>query len=243
MWGGGAKPIETVTAGDVVLSYDRGGRLVPGRVARTFVNEARQVLDVFGLMVTPGHVTLCGDGSFAGRHVPVIDIPRSDGALVMQDGSLVRAATGCPVGSEGDRWVTAVVGHARKGGLVEVVEAGRIRLGTRVITAEKLDVSVLGLIRAAGGAVGEDGLIRAGGADGDGEPMPFRWSFTAALPKPEDYVLARSATTLADIHTAGEWEGVVPNMAAPAPGSATAEAPVNVPLALREAAEPWTATR
>lgn len=241
MWDGGTKPIEAVTAGDVVLSYDRAGRLMPGRVARIFVNEVRQVLDLFGLMVTPGHVTLCGDGPLAGRHVPVIDVLRSDGALVMQDGSLVRAATGCPVGSEGDRWVTAVVGHARKGGLVEVVEAGRIRLGTRVITAEGQDVSVLDLIWAAGGVVDEDGMIRVAEKDGGGELMPFRWTFTAALPEPEDYVLARSATTLANIHAAGEWEGAAPGMAAPAMDPA-ADVPVNVPLVLREAAERRTAT-
>ena len=245
LWSGSAKPIEAVTAGDVVVSYDRAGRLVPGRVARTFVNEVRQVLDVHGLMVTPGHVTLCGDGPFAGRHVPVIDILRSDGALVMEDGSLVRAATGCAVSSEGDRWVKAVVGERQADGMVEVIEVGRIWAGTRVITAESQDVGVLDLIRAAGATLGEDGLVRT--AEG-GAGLPFRWTLTPSLPKPEDYVLARSATTLGDVYAAGEWEGVAPRMAAPVPvTSAVSEAeapmdiqavPVNLPLALRDGGRP-----
>ena len=203
--------------GDVVVSYDRQGRLRPGRVSRTFVNEVRQVLDVHGLMVTPGHVTLCGDGPFAGRHVPMMDILRSDGALMMEDGSLVRAATGCAVGSEGDRWVVAIVGERQADGTVEVAEVGRIRAGTRAITAEGEDVGVLDLIRAAGATLGEDGLIRT--AEG-GAGVPFRWTLTPSLPKPEDYVLQRSATTLGDVYAAGEWEGVAPRMTAPAPSAA-----------------------
>ena len=152
-------------------------------------------------------MTLCGDGPFAGRHVPMMDILRSDGALVMEDGSLVRAATGCAVGSEGDRWVVAIVGERQADGTVEVAEVRRIRAGTRAITAEGEDVSVLDLIRAAGAALGEDGLVRT--AEG-GAGLPFRWTLTPALPKPEDYVLARSATTLGDVYAAGEWEGVAP---------------------------------
>lgn len=243
LWDGDVKPIEAVAAGDVVVAYDRAGRLVPGRVARAFVNEARQVLDVHGLMVTPGHVTLCGDGPFAGRHVPILDILRSDGALVREDGSLARAATGCAVGSEGDHWVVAVVGERGADGAVEVAEAGRIRAGTRAITAAGEDVCVLDLIRAAGAKLGEDGLIRMGG-DEHGPGRPFRWTLAPALPKPEDYVLQRSATTLGDVYAAGEWEGVTPCAAPPAQGAGGSEtedgptslrtAPANVPLALRD---------
>ncbi|MEM9100580.1 MAG: Hint domain-containing protein, partial [Pseudomonadota bacterium] len=69
-WGGSSKPIEEVEIGDQVTSYDPHGNLVPGKVTRVFRNRVKHVLDVFGLHVTPGHVTLCGDGPFAGRHVP-----------------------------------------------------------------------------------------------------------------------------------------------------------------------------
>ena len=55
-----------------------------------------------GTGVTPGHVFLCGAGRFAGRHVPLIDILRDDGAVVRHDGSLMRASTGEPVGSDDD---------------------------------------------------------------------------------------------------------------------------------------------
>jgi hypothetical protein len=82
MWDGTKKPIEQVEAGDIVVSYDKDGTLKPGRVKRTMTNRAKQILDVHGLMVTPGHATLCGDGRFDGQHVPILDILRSDGALV-----------------------------------------------------------------------------------------------------------------------------------------------------------------
>ncbi|WP_321446550.1 hypothetical protein [uncultured Cohaesibacter sp.] len=54
---GSEKPIEEVGPDDWVLSYDKDGNLKPGRVTRTFINAAKQILDVHGLMVTPGHVT------------------------------------------------------------------------------------------------------------------------------------------------------------------------------------------
>jgi hypothetical protein len=38
----------------------------------------------------PGHAFLCAEGRFAGRHVPLIDILRDDGAVVRQDGTRVR---------------------------------------------------------------------------------------------------------------------------------------------------------
>ena len=87
----------------MVLSPDKTGTLVPARVTRTFVNDAAHVPDFHGTGVTPGHVFLCGAGRFQGRHVPLIDILRNDGAVVRQDGSLMRASTGCAVGSDADR--------------------------------------------------------------------------------------------------------------------------------------------
>jgi hypothetical protein len=55
---------------------------VPARVTRTFVNDVAHVLDFHGTGVTPGHAFLCGAGRFQGRHVPLLDILRDDGAMV-----------------------------------------------------------------------------------------------------------------------------------------------------------------
>ena len=191
MWDGSKKPIEQVQPGDIVTSYDMDCTLKPGRVKRTMTNRAKQILDVHGLMVTPGHATLCGDGLFKGRNVPIIDILRSDGALVLENGSMIRAGTGCPLGSLGDRMVTAIVGKEQSGGRVKITQPGQIRLGARFIMTSGEDVSVLDLIAEGGGMVTADGMIttRPGGPE-----MPFRWTLSAMLPRPGDYVLQRSAT-------------------------------------------------
>ena len=99
---GTMRAIEAIRPGDHVLSYAADGTLTPARVTRTFVNEDACVLDFHGTGVTPGHVFLSGAGRFAGRHVPLIDILRDDGAVVRHDGSLMRASTGEPVGSDDD---------------------------------------------------------------------------------------------------------------------------------------------
>jgi hypothetical protein len=155
------------------------------------------VLDFHGTGVTPGHVFLCGAGRFAGRHVPLIDILRDDGAVVRQDGSLMRAATGCAVGSDADR-------------LIEVVAAdgttGRLRAGTRV-AAGTGQVTVSALIAQAGGTVC-DGRVSLPGAPA---LQPFAWA--GSLPAPEDDVLRQSGVTLAGIYAAEEWESP-PQMAA-----------------------------
>ncbi|MEE9454393.1 MAG: hypothetical protein V3V13_08440 [Paracoccaceae bacterium] len=86
---GTTKPIEDIRVGDKVMSYDPTAPLDAPLTAKTvtelFRNEVTHILDVHGLMVTPGHVTLCGDGPHKGRHVPMIDILCSDGALVRAD--------------------------------------------------------------------------------------------------------------------------------------------------------------
>jgi hypothetical protein len=240
MWDGTKKPIEEVESGDIVVSYDKDGNLKPGRVKRTMTNRAKQILDVHGLMVTPGHATLCGDGRFDGQHVPILDILRSDGALVREDGTKTRAGTGCRLGTMGDRMITAIIGEQQPDGLVRIAEVGQIRAGTRFITEDGEDVSVLDMILKSGGRLTEDGMIQT---NANGPKMPFRWTFTASLPKPEDYVLQRSATHLQDIYQANEWESVRPSMPIPMGGEAgatlsrhpalVAAAPVNVPLALR----------
>lgn len=240
MWDGTKKPIEEVESGDIVVSYDKDGTLKPSRVKRTMTNRAKQILDVHGLMVTPGHATLCGDGRFDGQHVPILDILRSDGALVLEDGSKIRAGTGCRLGTMGDRIITAIIGEQQPDGLVRIAEVGQIRAGTRFIKADGEDVSVLDMILKSGGRLTEDGMIQT---STNGPKMPFRWTFTPSLPKPEDYVLQRSATHLQDIYQANEWESVRPSMPIPMGGEAgatiskhpaiVAAAPVNVPLALR----------
>ncbi|MCA3234816.1 MAG: hypothetical protein INH06_21305 [Cupriavidus sp.] len=83
---GTTKPIEAIRPEDRVMTYDSRGALVPARVTRTFVNDVTNVLDFHGTGVTPGHVFLCGAGRFQGRHVPLLDILRDDGAVVRQDG-------------------------------------------------------------------------------------------------------------------------------------------------------------
>ncbi len=230
MWGGGEKRIDQIKPGDLVISYDANGALVPGRVTRTFVKNAKLILDVHGLMMTPGHVTLCGDGRFAGRHVPIIDILRSDGALVTKSGELIRAATGEKVGSFEDGFVEAVTVSHDADGVACVSEAGRLRLGTRYILPTGLHISIAGLIKAAGAKVTVDGMVR----DSTGVEKPFIWPF-GALPKPEDYVLARSNLPLGDIYTAGEWDQMPPIIARPSfdEASSSGEVGSNQPLSMQ----------
>ena len=216
---GSKTPIERIAVNDQVQSYDPvTGELKPGRVSRVMTQTATYILDVHGMMITPGHVTLCGKvegekNRFAGRHIPILDILRLDGVLVRQDGSLVRAATGCDVGSEGDRMIWAVPGPANDQGGVDATGVGRIRLGTRHVLPDGCEVSVHRQIIEQGLTVTEEGLLVRSPGD---HPMPYHWTFTEDLPQPEDYVLGRSCVTLAAIYAANEWEGTGPVLAAPA---------------------------
>ncbi|WP_417515820.1 hypothetical protein [Minwuia sp.] len=214
---GSVKPIEDVQPGDEVLSYDADGNLKAGRVSRTFANEVRCILDLHGLMVTPGHATWCADGRFEGRHVPVIDILRSDGALMRADGTKVRATTGAEVGSPDDRMVHCVLTRpARDGSGLMSVGTHYMRYGTRTLLEDGTDVSIRELVEAAGGRLDGDGQV----ALPDGTAGPFNWSAVHPMfPKPEDYVLARSGLTLEDIYAADEWETARPELPEPAPSS------------------------
>ncbi|MEM9910688.1 MAG: hypothetical protein AAF922_07870 [Pseudomonadota bacterium] len=91
-----------------------------------------------------------------------------------------------------------------------IQDQGKIRLGTRFITEDGKDFCVGDLITASGGTVTEDGLV----SNGD-TAAPFYWAFGDKLPKPEDYVLQRSGTTMADIYKVSEWEERRPKMPAP----------------------------
>ncbi|UHD47606.1 hypothetical protein LUX29_10770 [Aureimonas altamirensis] len=209
MWDGSDKPIEKIVPEDVVVSYDKDGTLKPGRVTRTFQNHAKVVLDFHGIGMTPGHLTLCGDGPLKGKHVPIIDILRTDGAVVGKDGSLRRASTNCPVGSIGDLMVQVITGQREPGGMTRVRESGYLRAGTRIILPDGTDIAILQIIAASGGILCGNGMITEtlGGPE-----MPFFWRFTESLPKPEDYVLQRSDVTLDDIYAANEWEDSGPRL-------------------------------
>lgn len=206
---GRKKPIENIIPGDMVLSFDERGKLVPGEVTRTKTNEATMILDFHGTKVTPGHVYWCTDGTFAGQFVTLIDILRSDGAVQREDGTSIRATTGAELGSDEDRFVEAITGIQRPDGSIEVRDSARLRLGTRVILDDGADLCIADLIRAGGGTVNEAGLIVT---EDTPEGMPLQWPFSQSLPKPEDYILSRSRLTLPEIFTAAEWEDQRPVM-------------------------------
>lgn len=213
MFDGTYKPIQDIRPGDVVVSFDKDGNEVPGTVTRTFQNENSLVLNFFDLIVTPGHAFYCAAGRFAGKHVPLIDILRCDGAIQKRDGTIVRAATNCVVGSEGDRILLVV--HADRPG-----ELMGIRYGARMILADGRDVSISDLIRASGWTLTDAGLIQP---PHGGKAIPFAWPLRGPLPRPEDYVLQRSGVTLDMIYAEGAWESIGPQMPAPDQGFATAQ--------------------
>ena len=187
---GSEKPIEHIKPGDLVKSYNKEGNLVAGRVKQTFVKEVEHVLDFFGTGVTPGHVYYCGAGKYKGQHVPLIDILRDDGGVVAADGTLIRAATGTPIGSENDvKTVWAVRGEKTSCGGFQVSESKKIRLSTRVITEAGNDLSVADILKGVDASVNENAMIQID--QNSGVEMPFHWTFSEGIPKPEDYVLSR----------------------------------------------------
>jgi hypothetical protein len=202
LFDGNSKPIEKIIEGDVVLSYDHNGTHVPGRVTRAFQSHVTHLLDIHGLHVTPGHVTLCGDGMFKGRHVPIIDILLSDGALVTAEGALVRIATHAPVGSLADAFVKVAAAQTPEDVSADRLSEGEMRVGTLLFDRDGGAVSVLDCLNAEGYAFDPDtGLVAKPGE----VPHPLHWF--GPIPRPEDYVLRRSRETLAGIVTGGEWEG------------------------------------
>ncbi|MEP5803886.1 MAG: hypothetical protein ABJ310_00210 [Roseobacter sp.] len=208
------KPIELIQVGDIVVSFDDNENLVPGPVTRTFQNNAKILLDFHGTRVTPGHVYYRPDSKKSYKYETLIDVLRDDGVIKHQDSTLIRAATNVPVGSARDGFVRAVARKRKADGTFEQSDEGRIRLGTRFLVGtgkERKSWAVADLIERGGGVVGDDELIRVR----DGEPMPFLWEFGDTLPKPEDFVLTCSGTTLEDIYKAAEWESQGPRLSAP----------------------------
>ncbi|WP_068317733.1 hypothetical protein [Polycladidibacter hongkongensis] len=232
------KPIAMIRKGDVVVSFDKNDNLMLGRVTRTFENESKILLDYFGTRVTPGHVYFRPDSKKTDKFECLLDILRDDGMIQNVEGKNIRAATNVPVGDPRDGFVWAIT-QERKDGILVEKERARIRLGTRFIVDGKTSQCVADVIEAKGGVVGDDELIRFGDVD----PAPFVWEHGATLPKPEDFVLQASGTTLTDIYKAGEWESRRPHMPAPMvmdggpvqPLSATAPSamPRNQPLNLQ----------
>ncbi|MCG7522234.1 hypothetical protein [Ruegeria sp. Ofav3-42] len=206
------KPISEIRTGDLVVAYDDRGRLAPKSVTRTMTNTAKHVLDFWGTGVTPGHAYFCADGKFKGQHVPLLDILRTDGTIMNSDGTQIRAATGCDVGSIHDRLVHVVVGDKKPNGQIAIREQGQIRLGTRIYLENGEQHCVLDILNANGAQITEDGYIRPGAG---GAKVPLSWTFSEQLPKPEDYILERSKVTLEEIYAAGEWEQIGPRLPAP----------------------------
>jgi hypothetical protein len=208
------KPIELIRVGDYVVSHDKNDNMVPGYVPRTMNNQAKVLLNFHGTPVTPGHVYYRPDSKRSYKYETLIDVLRDDGMIEHSDVVKLRAATNVPVGDPRDGFVLAVIGTRRSDGGIDIKEQGRIRLGTRFLVGEgkeRKSFAVADLIEHGGGVVGDDELIRVD----DGEPMPFLWEFGDTLPKPEDFVLACSSTTLEDIYKAAEWESHRPHMPPP----------------------------
>lgn len=208
------KPIELIRVGDIVVSFDENDNLVPGPVTETFQHDAKVLLNFHGTCVTPGHVYYRADSKKADKFETLIDVLREDGIIKHRDGTLFRANTNVPVGDPRDGFVKAVARKRNTDGTFQHSDKGRIRLGTRFLVGEgkeRKSFAVADLIEHGGGVVGEDELIRVG----DSDPMPFLWDFGETLPKPEDFVLTCSGTTLEDIYKANEWESQGPRLAAP----------------------------
>ena len=209
---GSTKPIEEIKPNDWVMSFDKAGNKVPGRVTNTMTNEAKIILDFHGTYVTPGHVYYCAGGKYKGQFVPLIDILRDDGIVQHQDGRLIRASTGCEVGSEDDRELWAFLTYRDKDGTDRVKAKKKLRLGTRWMVESGNHFSMREYFEGIGVELLPSGYIRF---KEQGITTMFTWHISDSLPNPEDFVLARSGTTLAEIYQASQWEAVRPQMPVP----------------------------
>ena len=215
------KPQIDIEVGDLVVAYDERGRLTPSPVLRTMRNQSTHILDFWSTGVTPGHAYYCADGPFKGQHVPILDILRTDGALMRVDGTVFRAATHCDLGSIGDRLVHATASMQKPDGSWTPKKRGQIRFGTRISTPDgKKSISVMEIAGRQGWSLSDDGYMvgKIEGADGtvQEQKFPFPYTYADELPKPEDYILTRSQVTLEEIYRAGEWEQIGTRMPAPA---------------------------
>lgn len=209
---GSTKPIEEITAGDWVLSHDKNGKSVPGRVTRTFTNEAKIILDFHGTFVTPGHVYYCAGGKYEGCFVPLIDILRDDGVIQHEDGTLIRATTGCEVGSKDDTPFWAYTAYEDADGNECVKDSKLLRLGTRWMLPNGHHFTMREFMEGNRIELLDDGRVRF---KDTGLETLFMWTFSDTPPNPEDFVLSRSQTSLENIYEAGQWETMQPTMPMP----------------------------
>ncbi|MEP1536468.1 MAG: hypothetical protein ABJQ34_06780 [Paracoccaceae bacterium] len=213
------KPIVEVEVGDLVVSYDAKGQIKPGQVTRTMQNHAAHVLDFWGTGITPGHACFCADGKFRGNHVPIMDILRTDAAMMRADSTMFRAATNCEVGSIGDRLIHAAASVQAPNGSWTEPKPGKVRFGTQIVLSDGRHISFMEIAESNGWQISNDGymVVMAKGDDGTLQAQKFHFPYTYGenLPKPEDYILARSAVTLEEIYAAGEWEQIGTRMPAP----------------------------
>lgn len=99
MANGTERPIEQICIGDQVMSFNGpNGALVASTVTQTFETADQLVIEFHGTNVTPGHVCACADGEYR----MLIDILEQDGAIVIADGTHIRARTGYEVGTDED---------------------------------------------------------------------------------------------------------------------------------------------
>lgn len=205
------KPIRDIRVKDIVVAHDKDGNLVPDVVSRTMQNDATHILDFWGTGVTPGHAYLCGDGKHEGKHIPLIDILRQDGAIVLENGTKVRAATNWPVGSLPDQFIWVLAGHD-DGRKTQVTDKKKIRIGTRAIAPNGTDYGVLDHLVQVYGPLSEDGISQDGI---DVTKQVLHWPYGDTIPNPEDYILQRSDLTLEEIYAANEWEQIGTRMPPP----------------------------
>jgi hypothetical protein len=209
---GSKKAIEEIRPNDWVLSFDKLGILKASRVSRTMQSDAKIILDFHGTFVTPGHVFYCAGGKYEGSFAPLIDILRDDGIVQDEDGTKIRAATGCLVGSEDDNELWAFTIYEDGDGNERVRDRRRLRLGTRWMLPSGSHFSMREYLTFMGAELLENGYVRF---KRTGMTMPFAWVLSDTIPNPEDFVLARSQTSLEDIYRAGQWESVGPQMSPP----------------------------
>ena len=198
------KPIEEIRTGDIVVSHDKNGHMQPGTVGPTFVNQSSHILDFWGTKVTPGHAYYCAGGKFEGQHVPLIDILRTDGVVKHQDGTLIRAATNCEVGSLDDQMVQVAFFEDAEARAANRFETKPLRLGTKFLQEDGTTISLRMMIEAGGFEITGNGLLR----NKDGQEAPATL-LDRAFPNPEDYILARSKLTLNAIYST-PWESQHP---------------------------------
>ncbi|MCB5176208.1 Hint domain-containing protein [Microvirga lenta] len=180
------KPIQDIVPGDWVMAFDPKanngmGAKRPARVRRTFRNTARQIVDLRGLRMTPGHVVLSDNGEW----LKIVEVLRRDRALVEErkTGPVpVRARTGAVLGSDEDAPVTVL--FTDRDGLPHkaVVRAGIVCTAQRRADGTYEGWSLARVLRHQNYTIEQDGaLIAADGRRFDATPWPGGTPLDAAF--------------------------------------------------------------